>query len=73
MVLTAYTYMVVGQKAIEAKGCAWLRQHSATTDIALVNGHLVIRFDFKLWSRDYCRCGVVWSFCLSLYSCLQEH
>ena len=73
MVLTAYTCMVVAQKTIEAKGCAWLRQHSATTDIALVNGHLVIRFDFKLWSRDYCRCGVVWSFCLSLYSCLQEH
>ena len=47
MVLTAYTCMVVGQKTIEAKGCVWLRQHSATTDIALVNGHLVIRFDFN--------------------------
>ncbi len=72
MVLTAYPCMVVGQKAIEAKECAWLRQHSATTDIALVNGHLVIRFDFKLRPRDYCRCGVVRHFCLSPHSCLPE-
>ena len=35
-------------------------------------GHLVIRFNFKLWSDNHCRCSVVRHFCLSLYSSLPE-
>ena len=72
MVLTAYTCMVVVQKAIEAKGCAWLRQHSATTAIALVNGHSVIHLDFHLWHLDHCCGGVLWDFYLSVYAHLLE-
>jgi len=33
--------------------------HSATTAIALVNGHSVIHLDFHLWHRDRCRCAVL--------------
>ena len=46
--------------------------HSATTAIALVNGHSVIHLDFHLWHRDRYRCAVLWYFYLSFYSCLLE-